>query len=136
MLNERFQGRASNARFCLCPSNILSGDPVLIGTEMLPAVAMDNYDSVRGGATFRFSGSYELTVIAATVVSPITGSDVKQGDLIYATGTLDSTTGVTHTLTLSKATGGQKFGMYDYPTAITSGQTSTTARVRLREVGV
>jgi len=136
MLNEIFQERATNSRFFACPSNIVSGDPVLIGGEMLPAVALEDYNATRGGAVFRLSGTFALTVIAATVVSPITGSAVKQGDVIYATGTLDSTTGVTHTLTLSKATGGQKFGMYDSPTGITSGETSETARVRLREVGV
>jgi predicted RecA/RadA family phage recombinase len=133
MRNEIFQERASNARFALCPSSVVAGDPVFVGS--LPAVALESYDANKGGTTFRFSGTYELTVIAATVVSPITGSEVKQGDIIYATGTLDSTTNVTHTLTLSKATGGAKFGTYDSPTSIASAATDTAARVRLREVG-
>ena len=136
MLNEIYQERASNARFCPCPSSVLSGDPVLVGNANIPAVALEDYNSTRGGAVFRFSGTYALTVIGATVVSPITGSAVKEGDVIYATGTTDSTTGMTTGLTLSKATGGTKFGTYDDPTGITSGETSTTARVRLREVGV
>lgn len=133
MLNEIFQERASNARFHHCPTTILAGDPVFIGS--LPAVALESYSAAKGGTTFRFSGTYKLTVIGATVVSPVTGSEVLQGDDIYATGTLDSATNVTHSLTLSKATGGDKFGTYDSPTSIASGATSTTARVRLREVG-
>lgn len=131
MLNEIFQDRPGDARFHKCPSGVVSGDPVLIGD--LPAVAGDNYDSVKGGTWFRFAGTYELTVIAATVVSPITGSAVKQGDTIYVTGSLDSTTNVTTSLVLSKATGGTKFGTYDSPTDITSGTTDTAARVKLRE---
>ncbi len=135
MRNEVFQERASNARFEICPSTIVAGDIVLIGNSFLPAVALESYDATRGGTVFRFSGTYDLTVIAATVVSPITGSEVIQGDTIYAIGTLDATTGVTHGLTLSKATGGAKVGTYDSPTPITSGTTDTSARVRLREVG-
>jgi hypothetical protein len=135
MLNEIFQERASNARFCPCPSTVVAGDLCLIGDSKLPGVALETYNADRGGTVFRFSGTYELTVIAATVVSPVTGSAVKEGDTIYATGTTDATTGVTHSLTLSKATGGSKVGTYDSPTAITSGTTSTAARVRLREVG-
>ena len=133
MRNEVFQERASNARFYACPSTIVGGDPVLING--LPAVALESYNATRGGAVFRFSGTFALTVIAATVVSPITGSAVLQGDDIYATGTTDSETNITHTLTLSKASGGgTKFGTYDSPTGITSGSTDTAARVRLREV--
>jgi predicted RecA/RadA family phage recombinase len=134
--NEVFQERASNARFFACPASIVGGDIVLIGDSMLPAVALESYNATRGGATFRMSGTFELTVIAATVISPPTGSEIKEGDTIYATGTLDATTGVTYGLTLSKATGGSKVGTYDSPTPQTSGSTSTTARVRLREVGI
>lgn len=136
MRNEVFQERASNARFAPCPASIQGGDIVLIGTSMLPGVALEDYDATRGGTVFRFSGTFELTVIAATVVSPITGSAVKEGDEIYATGTLDATTGVTYDLVLSKATGGSKVGTYDSPTALGSGLTDTAARVRLREVGI
>lgn len=133
MRNEVFQERASNARFALCPTSIVGGDVVLLGS--LPAVALESYNAALGGTTFRFSGTYELTVIAATAVSPVTGSEVEQGDTIYATGTYDAATNITHSLTLSKATGGTKVGTYDSTTPIASGLTDTAARVRLREVG-
>jgi predicted RecA/RadA family phage recombinase len=130
MLNELYQDRPGNAMFFACPSSILAGDLVLIGT--LPAVAVDDYNAANGGTTFRFSGTFELTVVAATVVSPITGSAVKPGDHIYATGTTDSATNVVHALTLSKATGGTKVGSYA-GTGITSGATDTAAPVKLKE---
>jgi len=130
MLNEIFQDRPANARFFPCPSTVVGGDPVLVGG--LPAVALDSYNSRNGGTTFRFTGTYELSVIAATVVSPVTGSAVKPGDKIYATGSLDSTTNVTTGLTLSKASGGTLFGSYA-GTGITSASTDTAARVKLKE---
>ncbi len=132
MLNAIYNDRPQNARFCTCPSTVVAGDAVLIGN--LPAVALDSYSSVTGGATFRFSGTYALTVIAATTVSPLSGSACQQGNIIYASGTLDSTTNVTTGLTLSKqSSGGTEFGTYDSTTDQTSGTTSTTARVRLKE---
>lgn len=131
MLNEIRQDRAGDARFYLCPSTVLAGDLVLIGG--LPGVAIDSYNARTGGTVFRLAGTFELTVIAATVVSPLTGSQVIQGNRIFATGTLDNTTNVTTGLTLSKASGGTAVGTYDDTTPITSGMTSTTARVKLRE---
>src|SRR4051794_10700899 len=131
MLNELRNDRPANARYFACPATINAGDAVLIG-GVLPAVALTDYDAAGGGATFRLSGTYALTVIAATVVSPVTGSAVKPGEKIYATGTADATTGVTHTLTLSKATGGTLFGSYD-GTGILSTVTDTAAPVMLKE---
>ena len=131
MLNELRQDRAGDARFYLCPTTVLAGDLVLIGA--LPGVAIDSYSSKSGGTVFRIAGTFALTVIAATVVSPVTGSQVNQGDKIYATGTLDSPTNVTHGLTLSKAGGGTLVGSYDDPNPITSGATSTSAAVKLKE---
>lgn len=130
MLNEIFQDRPGNARFFPCPSTVVSGDPVLIGG--LPAVAIDSYNARNGGTGFRFSGTFELTVIAATVVSPVTGSAVKPGDKLYATGTLDATTNVTTGLTLSKASGGTLFGTYA-GSGIATTVTDTAARVKLQE---
>ncbi len=130
MLNERYQDRPGDALFFACPSTVLAGDAVLIGK--LPAVALDSYNAANGGTTFRFAGTFALTVIAATVVSPPTGSACKPGDKIYATGTLDSITGVTTDLTLSKASGGTPFGAYA-GTGITSGTTDTSALVKLQE---
>ncbi len=131
MRNERYQERAANARFYACPSTIVAGDPVLIGG--LPGVALESYSAAKGGTTFRFSGTYKLPVHAATSVSPAVGSAMKQGDTIYAAGTLDAATNVTHGLTLSKDTGGVKFGTYDDPTEVTSGTLASEAPVKLRE---
>lgn len=130
MKNQYYTGTNVSRRFALCPTTVLAGDPVLIGT--IPAVALDNYQANTGGTTFLCNGSFVLTVIAATVVSPITGSAVNPGDKIYATGSLDSTTNITTSLVLSKATGGTLFGHLDPSgTVITSATTSTTAVVVL-----
>ena len=129
MLNEIRQELPANARPYPCPTTVLAGDAVLIGK--LPGVAVDSYNPNTGGTVFRLSGTFALTVIAATVVSPITGSQVNPGDLIYDTGTLDSTTNVTTALVLSKAAGGTLFGTYDDTTPITSGTTDTSAAVKL-----
>lgn len=135
MRNEKFQDRPGNARYQLCPASIVAGDIVLIGPDFLPAVALESYDANGGGAPFRFSGTYRLSVYAATSVSPLVGSAVKDGDTIYAEGTLDAATGVTYNLTLSKDSDGHKVGTYDDQTPLTSGTLNTAAAVRLREVG-
>jgi predicted RecA/RadA family phage recombinase len=128
--NQYYTGTNVSRRFALCPTTVLAGDPVLIGT--IPGVALDNYQANTGGTTFLLNGSFVLTVIAATVVSPVTGSAAKPGDKVYATGSLDSTTNITTSLVISKATGGTLFGHIDpsYPT-ITSGTTDTAAVVVL-----
>jgi|SRR5215471_1730157 len=132
MLNERYQDRPGDARFYVCPSTVKAGDFVLVG-GVLPAVAVDDYNSRTGGTTFRLAGTFFGTVIAATVVSPITGSAVKQGDKLYATGTTDNTTGMITGLTISKASGGVPVGTYDDGAGITSGATDTAAPIKLRE---
>jgi predicted RecA/RadA family phage recombinase len=130
--NQVYTGTPTSRRFALCPSTVVAGDAVLIG--QIPAVALDTYSSVTLGTTFLTNGTFTLTVIAATVVSPITGSACNPGDKIYATGTLDATTNVTTGLTLSKASGGTLFGRLDPAgTAITSGTTDTAASVVLTE---
>lgn len=130
MLNERYQDRPADAQFFPCPTTVHGGDLCLIGG--LPGVAVDDYTAQNGGTTFRFAGTFALTVIAATVVSPITGSAVKPGDKLYATGTLDATTNVTTGLTISKASGGTQVGSYA-GTGIVSAQTDTAALVKLKE---
>jgi len=132
MLNEIFQDRPGNARFYACPSTVVAGDPVLVGA-ILPGVALETYNATKGGAVIRLSGTYALTAIAATVVSPVTGSELKEGEWVYATGTTDATTGMMTGLTLSKASAGVKFGTYDSPTSVASGVTSTSARIKLPE---
>ncbi len=130
MKNQYYTGTNVSRRFALCPTTILAGDPVLIGT--IPGVALDNYQANTLGTTFLLNGSFILTVIAATVVSPITGSAAKPGDKVYATGTSDSTTNITYNLVISKATGGVLFGHIDpSQPEIASGTTDTGAIVVL-----
>ena len=130
MKNQYFTGTNVSRRFALCPATVHAGDPVLLGT--LSGVALDDYQVATGGTTFLTNGSFILTVVAATVVSPITGSAVLPGDKLYVTGNLDAVTNVTTALVISKASGGTLFGHLD-PTAptILSGTTSTTAIVAL-----
>ncbi len=130
MKNQYYTGTNVSRRFALCPTTVVAGDPVLIGT--IPAVALDSYQANTGGTTFLCNGSFVLTVIAATVVSPITGSTVNPGDKLYVTGSLDSATNITTSLVISKATGGTLFGHLDpSASAITSATTSTSAVVVL-----
>ena len=130
MKNQVYTGTPTSRRFASCPTTVKGGDAVLIGST--PAVALDDYSSLTGGTSFLFNGTFTLTVIAATVISPVTGSTENPGDQLYATGTLDSATNVTTGLTISKATGGTVFGHLDETgPAVTSGTTSTTANVRI-----
>lgn len=132
MKNEVYPGPPTNRRFALCPTTVLAGDPVLVGSE--PAVALNAYSSATGGTVFVFSGSFTLTVIGATVVSPQTPAALAPGAKVYASGTLDSPTNVTTGLTLSGATGDTEFGIIDpsYTAGVTSGATDTSALVRLK----
>lgn len=135
MINELKQDRPGNARFYKCPSAITSGMPVLIGTQA--AVALDAYDSSLGGTVFRFSGTFGLTISAASTQSPVSNLQINPGDELFATGTLDSTTGITYNLTIDKTRGNTPFGNYD-PLggggAVTAG-TSGVYPVKLKEGG-
>jgi len=132
MMNEIYPGPATNRRFALCPSTVKSGDAVLVGSE--PAVALNDYNSATGGTVFCFSGTFALTAVGATVVSPQTPAALKPGAKVYASGSLDSTTNVTTGLTISGATGDTEFGIIDpaYTAGVTSGATDTGAWVRLK----
>ncbi len=125
MKNQYYTGTNVSRRFALCPTTIKAGDPVLIGT--IPGVALDDYQSNTGGTTFLCNGSFLLPVIAATVVSPMTGSKVQPGDKLYVTGSTDSTTNIVSSLVISKATGGVLFGHLDPSSAEVP--TTTTATV-------
>lgn len=129
MINQVKMGVTQNKRFYPCPSAVTSGMPVLIGT--MPAVAEDAYDSGLGGTVFWFDGSYALTVIAQSTQSPVSGLALKQGDLLFADGTLDATTNVRYNLTIDKTRGNTPFGNLEYPQDVASGVTSTTAVVHI-----
>lgn len=111
--------------------------PVLIGSQgsALAAVAMDAYDSSTGGTTFCLDGSYALTVIGQSTLSPNSNKVINPGDEIFATGTLDVPTNVTYNLTLDGTRGNTPFGNLDQNTSIAGGVTSTTAVVRLKVGG-
>ncbi len=133
MLNELRNDRPGDANFFLCPSTVLAGDAVLIGAR--PAIALDSYNATSGGTVFRFAGTYNLTVVAATVLSPLTGVAIKQGQKIYAdtNGTLDSATNVYYGFTLDGATGGTLFGTLDQSTALVTATTNANTAVALKE---
>jgi len=101
----------------------------------MPAVALDNYQANEGGTTFEMSGSYLLSVLASTAISPISGVAISFGDKIYASGgTLDSATNITTGITLTGRTSDPLFGYYDpqeNSALITSGTTNSSAAVKL-----
>lgn len=134
MKNQVYQGTPTSRRFALCPSSVEAGDPVLLGTQ--PAVALDNYQSNLGGTTFDTGGSFTLTVLAVSQISPAVGAAMKPGAAVYASGTLDSATNVTTDLVLSAVTSGTLFGQIDpsYTSGITSGTEDTAAIVRVKGI--
>ena len=133
MTNQVKIGLPQNNRWFPCPTQVTSGMPVLIGT--MAAVAMDDYDSSTGGTTFCFDGDYSLTVQAHSSQSPVAGQDVNPGDELYASGTLDATTGIQYSLTIDKTRGNTPFGNFVGTTKISAGVTSTSAVVRLKQGG-
>jgi predicted RecA/RadA family phage recombinase len=112
MKNQSKTGTPTGRRFALCPTTVLAGDPVLVGAE--PAVALNDYQSITGGTVFLFDGSFFLSVLGATVISPLSGLAMKPGDKVFADGgTLDSVTNVKTGFTLDANTGGTLFGKID-----------------------
>ena len=132
MTNQTKMDTLSTRRFAKCPSTIASGDPVLLGT--IAAVALDSYDSILGGTTFCTDGSYALAVTAASTQSPVSGLAIAPNAELYATGSYDATTGVTHGLTIDLTRGGTPFGNAEVEAAVTAGTTSTIS-VRLKVGG-
>lgn len=131
MINQQFTGTPTSRRFVVLPSaaNIKAGDPLLVG--VLPCVALDNYQSNEGGAVCLFGGTFTLTVVGESVVSPQTTHKINPGDAIYASGgTLDSTTNVTYGFTLTAVSTDPQFGYLDPSyVAVSAGATDTAAQV-------
>ncbi len=112
MTNQSKTGTPTSRRFAFCPTTVLAGDAVLVGS--VPAVALNSYQAITGGAVFDMNGSFFLSVLGSTAISPISGHALKPGDKVYADGgTLDSTTNVTTGFTLDANTGGTLFGRID-----------------------
>ena len=131
MKNQVYTGTPTSRRFALCPTTVVAGDAVLVGTE--PAVALDDYSSVTLGTTFLFNGSFTLTVVGSSTHSPYTGAAIKPGSPVYASGSLDSATNITTGLLISGTTTDTPFGFIDpsYTAGVTSGATDTAAIVRI-----
>ena len=133
MINQIYSGTPTQSRFAKCPSSIVGGQPVLIGKE--PAVALNAYSSLTGGATFYTGGTFALDVLASSAVSPISGVTVKPGDKIYADGgSTDSATNITSGFQLDvNSSGTVLFGYLDpSATALVSGTDNPQAPVRLQ----
>lgn len=132
MKNQYYTGTPTSRRQVVLPTAVTAGMPILVGD--IPMVALDNYQTASDGATCLANGSFLLTVIAASQVSPLVGAAINPGDAIYATGTLDSATNVTYNLTLSATTTDTFFGRLDPSApAIGSGDTDTAAIVVIGE---
>lgn len=134
MKNQVFTGTPTSRRFALCPTTVKAGDAVLLGS--IPAVALDDYQSNSGGTTFLCGGSFALTVVGATVLSPLTGHKINPGDKIYADGgTTDSTTNVTTGFTLDANSSGTLWGYLDPNyVGVGSGLTDTAAQVIVQDI--
>ena len=130
MINQIFAGTTTSRRFASCPSTVKAGDAVLLGK--IPAVALDSYQSNTGGTTFLLNGTFALTVIGQSAESPAVNAAIKPGALLYATGTLDSTTNVTTGLTIDSNSSNTPFGQLDPSyVAVGSGATDTAAWVKI-----
>lgn len=129
-INTYKMGTNQNVRWYPCPAGVTSGMPVLIGT--MAAVAVDAYDSSTGGTDFWFDGSYFLTTIGQSTVSPAANIQINPGDELYAQGTYDPTTGVTYNMTIDVTNGNCPFGNYEGVTPILAGATNTYAPIRLK----
>lgn len=131
MINQVYTGTPTGRRFALCPTSIVAGQPVLLGT--IPAVALDSYQANEGGTTFLLNGSFALSVLAVTQISPPSNHKINPGDDLYADGgTTDTATNVTYGFTIDANTGGTKFGKLDpSQAAITAGTTNAAAIVEL-----
>jgi predicted RecA/RadA family phage recombinase len=135
MTNQALTGTPTSRRFALCPSTIVAGQPVLLGS--IPAVALDNYQANVGGTTFLIGGTFNLTVIGQSAESPTSGHQINLGDKIYAnTVSTDPTTNVVIIGALDANTSGIFFGYLDPDNSVNagsilSGVTNTAAGVLL-----
>ena len=132
MKNQVLLGTPTSPRFALCPTTVKAGDAVLLGK--IPAVALDDYQANYTGTTFYTNGTYALTVVGESSVSPPVNAVIKPGQALYYNGgTLDATTDVTTGGTISADSSGTPFGQLDpqYQANVGSGLTVAGALVRL-----
>lgn len=132
-INQVYTGTPTSRRFALCPTTIVSGQAVLLG-GVQPAVALNSYQAITGGAVFQLGGSFNLTVEGFTSLSPSTPGAIAPGAKIFADGGVtDGPTGVKYNFTLDAASAGVFFGNLDssYTTGVLSGVTDTAAIVSI-----
>lgn len=118
------------------PSAVTVGMPILIGQLAGVVLALQPLPTPTSPTTATIDlgeDCYNLTVIAQSTQSPVSGLAIKPGDELFASGTYDATTNVTHSLTIDKTRGNTPFG--NSLDAIASGVTSTSCRVRLKGNG-
>lgn len=130
MTNQTLTGTPTSRRFAKCPSSIVSGQAVLIG-NVIPAVALDNYQSNTGGTTFLLTGTFNLSVYGQGN-SPLTSLAIPPGGKVYAENqTIDATTQVAYNfiLTAYSGTGSVLFGYVDpeYTAGVLAGLAPDTA---------
>ena len=114
------------------PTAVTVGMAVLVGTLPGVVLALQPLPTPTSPTTATIDlgeDCYTLTVIGRSANSPLVTAAVKPGDPLYATGTYDSTTNITYSLTLDKNISGVRFG--NSLSAVAAGVTSTTAVVRV-----
>lgn len=118
------------------PAAALVNAPVLVGSLAGVVLALQPLPTPLSPTTATIDigrDAYNLSVLAATTISPLAGSAIKPGDKLYADGgTLDATTNVTTGFTIDKNSSGTYFG--NALDAVGSGLTATI-RVRLKMSG-
>ncbi|MGH7488661.1 MAG: hypothetical protein ACREMY_24130 [bacterium] len=128
MVNQIYTGTPTSRRFALCPTTLKAGDPVFLGG--VPAIALDDYQSLTGGTTFLLGGTFALPVTGATALSPLTGHQINPGDKVYADGgsQFTPTNGpvVDYGFSLDANNGGVLFGNLD-PSYVPVGSALTDA---------
>ena len=136
MKNQVYTAPPTSRRFALCPTTVKSGDFVLLGPG-IPAVALDDYQTLTGGTTFLLAGTFALTVVGQTVESPQTTHKINPGDKLYLnSGTLDSTTNITTGGVIDANSSGTFIGYLDPSyVAVAAGATDTAAQVLLAGEG-
>lgn len=136
MINQKNTGSPTSRRSVQLPASttvvIAPGTPLLIGG--LPCVTLDGNQFAVGAPNVvcLFGGSFDLPVIGQSAESPVTTHQIKPGDKIYATGTLDTATNVTYSLTLDANSSNTFFGYLDpQAVAVAAGATDANASVLL-----
>lgn len=118
------------------PTAVTVGMPVLVGTLSGVVLALQPIPAGAGSFTTATIDTgddcYNLTVIAQSTQSPVSGLALKVGDELFASGTYDATTNVTYSLTIDKTRGNVPFG--NALDALASGLTGTVT-VRLKGNG-